>query len=191
MTDNREAWLERAVAALRPDLEAAGYPVPPRVRVACGFPSTRALSQKKARVGECWDAKASADGANEILISPRVHEPVLALDVLVHELGHAAVGLECGHKGPFRKFMRAVGLEGKPTSTHAGERLRTRLDALAAELGPYPHSAFTALQRAKKQTTRLVKCECPECGYTVRTTTKWLEVGPPHCPEHGAMEIAS
>lgn len=43
--------------------------------------------------------------------------------------------------------------------------------------------------RPKKQTTRLKKCECRECGYTVRVTAKWLEVGAPHCPNHGAMEV--
>lgn len=41
--------------------------------------------------------------------------------------------------------------------------------------------------RPKKQTARLLKAECAECGYTVRVTAKWLEVGPPHCPAHGAM----
>jgi hypothetical protein len=39
----------------------------------------------------------------------------------------------------------------------------------------------------KKQTGRLLKACCAECGYTVRVTAKWLEVGPPHCPQHGAM----
>lgn len=43
----------------------------------------------------------------------------------------------------------------------------------------------------KKQTTRLKKAECGLCGYTVRVTQKWLEVGPPHCPKHGAMELAA
>lgn len=38
-----------------------------------------------------------------------------------------------------------------------------------------------------KQGTRLKKASCSVCGYTVRVTQKWLEVGPPHCPQHGAM----
>lgn len=30
---------------------------------------------------------------------------------------------------------------------------------------------------------KFVGCtECPECGYTVRTTQKWLDVGAPFCP---------
>lgn len=41
--------------------------------------------------------------------------------------------------------------------------------------------------RPPKQTTRLHKAACGECGYTVRVTSKWLDVGPPHCPQHGAM----
>jgi hypothetical protein len=35
----------------------------------------------------------------------------------------------------------------------------------------------------KKQGTRLIKCECPECGYIARVTAKWLdEAGAPICP---------
>lgn len=43
--------------------------------------------------------------------------------------------------------------------------------------------------RPKPQTGRLLKacCTAEDCGYTVRVTAKWLEVGPPHCPLHGAM----
>lgn len=40
-----------------------------------------------------------------------------------------------------------------------------------------------------KQTTRLRKACCADCGYTVRVTSKWLEIGPPHCPVHGAMAV--
>lgn len=40
----------------------------------------------------------------------------------------------------------------------------------------------------KKQTTRLMKVLCADCGYVARVSRKWLdEVGPPHCPDHGPM----
>lgn len=40
----------------------------------------------------------------------------------------------------------------------------------------------------KKQTTRLLKVTCTECGYPARVTRKWLDdKGPPHCPDHGQM----
>jgi hypothetical protein len=33
----------------------------------------------------------------------------------------------------------------------------------------------------KKQSTRMLKLECDECGYVVRTTQKWINVGVPVC----------
>jgi hypothetical protein len=44
--------------------------------------------------------------------------------------------------------------------------------------------------RGPKQTTRLIKCECAECGYLARVTRLWLDTkGAPQCPEHGVMEV--
>lgn len=40
----------------------------------------------------------------------------------------------------------------------------------------------TATKRGSASTTRLRKCECPECGYTIRVTRRWLAVGLPGCP---------
>lgn len=34
----------------------------------------------------------------------------------------------------------------------------------------------------KKQTTRHIKCVCPECGYVARITRKWINAGCPACP---------
>jgi hypothetical protein len=48
-------------------------------------------------------------------------------------------------------------------------------------IGPYPAGAMSTMSR-KKQTTHLLKCECAECGYTVRITKKWLDVAMPVCP---------
>ena len=44
----------------------------------------------------------------------------------------------------------------------------------------------------KKQTTRMLKCVCSECGYVARTTAKWLEtVGAPLCACNSEqMEVA-
>lgn len=43
--------------------------------------------------------------------------------------------------------------------------------------------------RPKTQTTRLKKVSCNLCGYNVRVVQKWLDVGMPHCPQHGPMEL--
>ena len=37
--------------------------------------------------------------------------------------------------------------------------------------------------------TRLLKCRCRVCGYTVRVTRKWLRVAVPSCPVHRAMTV--
>jgi hypothetical protein len=40
--------------------------------------------------------------------------------------------------------------------------------------------------RPKKQSTRMLKAECLECGYTIRLTKKWADVGLPSCPTDAA-----
>lgn len=40
-----------------------------------------------------------------------------------------------------------------------------------------------------RQSTRMHKTECTECGYTARVSAKWLKVGAPLCPAgHGPMD---
>jgi hypothetical protein len=51
---------------------------------------------------------------------------------------------------------------------------------LFKRIGPYP-AGF--LIDTPKQGTRMLKCDCSACGYTVRITRKWLDAaGPPICP---------
>src|SRR5919109_3178501 len=77
---------------------------------------------------------------------------------------------------------------------------------LLPQLGQYPHGAITGSgeilvpptepgdkpvilrhdDRPKKQSTRLLKAECPECGYTIRLTKRWAALGLPSCPIEGA-----
>lgn len=41
--------------------------------------------------------------------------------------------------------------------------------------------------KPKKQSTRLIKVECPCCGYVARVTRKWLKEGRPKCPKGETM----
>lgn len=184
---NREAWLQAANKLINESIfKPVGQPIPKEHRVTCGFPSVRALSAKNARIGECWDKKTSQDKHAEIIISMRLDDPLRVLDVLVHEDVHAIVGCECGHKGPFAKLARQVGLQGKLTATVASPELIEKLKVISKKLGAYPHSRINAMAQHKKQTTRLIKCECGDCGYIARTTMTWLaEVGAPLCPCNG------
>lgn len=174
---NREHWLELAVSELRTAFFAPIGETVPEVRVSVGFP----YASKKA-IGQHWASRAVKDGKNQVFVSPVIDCPVRALDILVHELIHAIVP-DAGHGKPFKRIALAVGLTGKMTATVAGEELAKRLNALSEKLGPFPQSAIVPGESTrKKQTTRMIKCECSECGYIARTSTQWLEtIGPPLC----------
>lgn len=176
----REDWLQRAVSSLRPRFAAAGYALPDVVHVSVGLPSKRALSTRNRVVGQCWNG-ASADGKSHIFISPLLADGVEALDTLAHELVHV-VTPKAKHGAKFVKAANAVGLtKGLPTGIEAGPELRAELERLNAEC-PYPHVALDA-RSVPKQSTRLVKVECAECGYVARVTRKWLDAaGAPICP---------
>lgn len=173
---NRETWLLSAVDKLRPWYPEHGVTVPDVVRVSCGFPSR---SVRKT-LGECW-CTGDAAGNQQIFITPTLVDPSRVLDVLVHELAHAALPPKVKHGKRFAVLARALGLEGKPTHTTAGPILSHRLARLSEELGPYPHAALTLATRIA-QGTRMLKTICPACGYTVRVTAKWRDVGVPTCP---------
>ena len=177
--NTREEWLGSALHIIRSHLrDTATVIVPDNTRVSCGFPGG---ASRKAR-GQCWSHESSADGTVEIFVSPTVADPETVLSTLVHEAIHAAVGLAAGHKAPFKKVAIAAGLEGKMTATYAGAALKERIIAWIEILGIYPHATLDASVIGKKQTTRLVKCECSVCGYIVRTTQKWIEqAGAPFC----------
>lgn len=182
----RESWLNAALIIVREHLrQTAAIDVPQTVRVSCGFPGG---GNARQRVGECWNAIASKDHMTELFISPVLDDVATVLHVLVHEAIHAALP-NAGHKGAFKRAALAAGLVGKMTSTNAGDTLKLTLAKWADQLGIYPHGALSLANR-KKQGTRLVKCQCPHCGYTVRTTAKWIEFsGPPYCSHDDGVQM--
>ncbi len=180
MYATREQWLQALMQALAPLLEAVtpgSTSAMENWRVSVGFPGG---GSARKRIGECWPSTASAAQLQEIFISPVLGDAVSVDHVLLHEMVHAADGNKSGHRGAFAKMAKALGLVGKMTATSAGPDLRVKLNEITARLGPYPHSALNLSSRVK-QTTRLVKCECPDCGYIIRTTAKWIEQGVPIC----------
>lgn len=209
---NRESWLIAAVDKFTATFKKAGAEIPP-IQVACGWPSERALSKKHVTLGTCWDRTCSSDGKAQLFISPRIdnelhftnppkwdsENPSIegdcmgVLPTLAHEIVHAVLGNEAGHGKEFGKLARGIGLEGKLTSTHAGEALAKECADIARILGPYPHGRIDPSSKKtgkKKQGTRMLKCECADCGYTVRLAKKWADVGLPSCPQgHGTLAL--
>ena len=47
---NREEWLKTAVIELRPIFDAVSFSLPEKIRVTCGFPSSRAREIGRAHV---------------------------------------------------------------------------------------------------------------------------------------------
>lgn len=186
----REQWLNEAVEELNIRvIEPAGYKVRSTVHCSVGWPGGR--GGKKAQViGQCWPHSASADGNGHIFISPVLDNPVDVLAVLLHELGHDIVGCEHGHKKPFATFCRAVGLNKPWTATTPNESLVPVLRELAENtLGPYPHPKLTTIGGTKKQTTRMLKYECPGCGQIVRAANAELRISCVECGQQYEREV--
>ena len=186
-TLNREAWLQAAVAKLRPLFLGHGFTIP-EVQVSVGWPSSGGLATKKKTIGQCWFGSTTADGKPQLFISPLLDEvasPQGVLPTLVHEICHVAAGPDAKHGPKFKKIATKMGLTGKPTTTEAGDDLKVRLQQMADELGKFEHSRIVPGPKTpKKQSTRMKKCECAECGYIARTVQKWLdEAGAPICPK--------
>jgi len=189
MTTNREEWLTNAVSHLnsliaeKTDLKPSG-----KVLVSVGWPRR---DRGGVVIGQCWPSKAGS-GAHHIFISPTLSTAGQVLPTLLHELIHAADNCESQHKGAFRKAWKALGFTGKPTCSEPGSELRSTLKVLAEELGKFPHKRLAPGEGEKKQSTRMLKVECSECGCVVRMTRKWLdEVGTPTCACGERMEEAA
>lgn len=209
-TNNRETWLFELAEFMKPEFEAHGKPIPP-FRVGTGFTSG---GQYCNAGGECWNKSVSADGHYEIFIMPDRIDVMEIAAILCHELIHAAVGLQEGHKGEFAVMMGKLGLLRPYTMSKPGPKFIAWVQPKLDQLGPIPHAALRfsrvkgtpapvegdteeatdesekpSSNAKKKQSTRMLKACCEECGYTVRLSKKWaLELGA-ECPAHGKMEV--
>ena len=179
----RQTWVCAAFDALKIKFEALGFTVPPAIRISVGFPKGR--GGRNETIGQCWSASASGDGHYEIFISPELGGPTAGVTIIAtiaHEIVHAVVGLEAKHNAPFKRCAEKVGLTGKMTATVPTQEFETYAEGLMKTIGIYPAGAVFILS-IKKQTTRLLKCVCPECDYPVRVTRSWLDKsGAPICP---------
>jgi hypothetical protein len=180
---NREAWLMSAAERLWGRIIAEGGERPQKCRVSCGWPSKSALMTASSRsrvLGQAWSPDASEDKAREVFISPALADEVQVMDVLLHELIHAALPHDAGHGPAFQYVMKRVGLEGKPTATVAGEELVEDLRVIAHELGRYPHEKLDSTPGVKKP-GRMVKGECPDCGNILYGSRAAWEAALPVC----------
>lgn len=176
--DTREAWLLRAIDILG---EEKFFPLGHKfnkIRVSVGFPDT-----KKA-IGQWWKPESTEDNHASIFIHPGKGDEVEILGILMHELCHDACGIKAGHGPIFKKCALAVGLEGKMRSAGPSKETEKYLKKVSNRLGKFPHSALKkgAKGPTPKQTTRMIKIECGDCGFICRASiSKILETGAPFC----------
>ena len=186
----RETWLNKLAGRMAPWFAAQGYPLP-LFRVSCGFPSS---GRKGRAIGECWSDGASDDAHHEIFIHPSESNALEVAQILAHELIHAAVGLSHKHGGAFKQTAVKMGLVGKMTATIGGPVFLKWVKPLVRKTGPYPHATLNSgmgtSSKGPKEGTRMIKVICPTCGYTIRTTAKWLDQGLPVCPCGETMIVA-
>jgi hypothetical protein len=179
----REAWLNLLAERVRPFMQTSANITFPDYRVSCGFPSRGGKSGKV--VGECWAALASSDAHAEIFITPYEDNPEKVASTLVHELIHACLP-KAGHRAPFQRAAKALGFEAPWRSTPETDVFWAWVRPIIAAMPPYPHGKLynmRAVAAPAPQKGRLLKAECPSCGYTVRVTRKWVvEAGAPICP---------
>ena len=187
--ETREEWLSAAADTLRGAFRSRAGIVVPAVRVGVGFPSTGLRSNV---AGQTWKRAASRDNVNEITIRVTLDNPVEVLAVLGHELIHASFDCVGGHGKRFTAAASACGYVGDPKTASLSEPLRENMAALAEALGAYPgDSGLAVAAQAKKQGTRMLKCVCSACGFTFRTTAKWIEGRALICPDENCQMAVS
>jgi hypothetical protein len=175
----REQWLNAFTAKARPIFAKRGFPLPDKIRVSVGF-----MFRSPKAIGQCWAESASADGHREVFINPTQADSSRVADILTHELAHCLFGPEEKHGKNFKAAVTALGLEGNATATVAGDNWREWAFPILAKLGPIPHGALDpSASGVKKQTTRLLKAECEDCGFVFRATAKWLNGKALQCPD--------
>ena len=180
----REDWLKAAIVEMSAVIETlTGHKVPDAVRVSCALPSTFTRS---GTLGEYWPPKASADGHHEIMVSPTLADPAEVFPVLLHQVIHAALDTAT-HTAAYAQACTDLGLEptGPDTDpfnrTKQGHHFTATWGPILASMGEYPHAALLAGVNKTKQSTRMLKCVCPSCGWTFRATAKWVAQGLPTC----------
>lgn len=176
----REQWLNEALLLLKKEVFTPNkYKPPGDIRISCGFPNRGAFGVNRV-IGQCW--YPSSAGTHQLFISPTLDDPIRVLDVTVHEVCHTLAGKDARHGKHFKYVATRVGLVGKMTATVAGPVLQPKLEAIAKQLGDYPHKAIQGGTVIRMPQPKSIKCEC-ECGYTARVSEEWIEImGPPLCP---------
>jgi hypothetical protein len=156
---------------------------------------------------ERWKRGAAKTNIHEINVSAECITTHDMGELMLHELAHAennVLGIQdCSsnqmHNKKFKSMAEKLGLEVKPRDkrygygfTDLGDGSKKFLASIKFDKSIFDAARLGGIRKKGKVGSRLIKCECGECGYVVRTTNKWIESsGAPICPcNESAMEVA-
>lgn len=183
LAQQREVWLNRATALFTSHWATLGVKVPADVQLSCGFPGGGSI---RRRIGECWPRSRSAIKVNQVFVSPVLAEPLVALDVLGHELLHAADDCLSMHGRVFTRNSAMVGYSGGKHSAAVSVTALALKDSMLKRLGAYPHGQVLLNVKKAKTSDGLHKFTCEEHGDTLYSTAKMVdEHGVPKCRKCG------
>jgi len=145
--------------------------------------------------GNSWHQTKTASW-HEINLSAEHLDTCDVGELIIHELAHAenhTLGIrDCAnriHNKKFKVMAERLGLEVLPRCKSVGFGYTKRaagaeafLSKIAFRRDIFAKHRAGAAAKPKSGGTRMLKCECPACGYLVRITQKWLDVGTPVCP---------
>ena len=154
----REAWLEQAVILLREYMASCSVYLYSYPRASCGFPSRGGERRPVRTVGQCFSPKVCQDGRSQIFISPVVSGSIEILGILLHELIHAAAGVEHKHGKVFSQAAKSVGLVRPWRATTIGETLRPVFDRFVTLLVPIPTPLFNWKPRSEQPVEKQAMC---------------------------------
>ena len=172
-----QQWLGAITEAMRPVFEARGYPLPAKIVSKLAFPST---GHKGKRRGEYWPPSTSDDGkTHHIFVHPCETDPLRIVNILTHELCHAAQQVRAvalgkpkqanNHGKLWAEVSQAMDLtEGKPAQALGGAAWEAWARPIMEGVGAMPHNSLAeAVKKEKKQVSRQLKFEhvgCPEAA---------------------------
>lgn len=187
----RDQWLNDAMeAVIKKVFTPVNLRLPPITKIACGLCPGKALAV-------CTNPLFADDSAVHIWVTPGWgSENVMEiLGAITHELCHAVAHAEgyndCGHSHPFSKYIRDVGLEGKPKHATAveGTELWATLEGIAAELGPYDHAPLRKKESKKRNSDVVTWVSSTDPEFEVKAKySLTVEKGTPRDPSGVPME---
>lgn len=216
-TNNRETWLRQLADMMAPKFAELGKPIPP-FRVGTGFTSGGQYSNhggecwnKTCSADEHFEIFITPDQADPMEIAAILCHELIHAAVGLAE-GHKGefakmmgkLGLKrpytCSIPGPLFEawvtpFLESIGELPHAALQYGRSKPQRERKPRGGSVTPVEDTDDEgdfepgSSNQKKKQSTRMLKACCEECGYTIRLSKKWALSHGATCPECGQMEI--